>query len=522
MPSRPALAENERTFERLVRVVERRVAAGRFESAAGWARVAAAFTTTNPHGALREPRLDAALDEVSRRTLGPAAHRPEAGPRRVLHVLSEGHLIGGHVRMALRWVEADDASRSSVIVTRPGCESAELSALVRERGGQATVLEARSLLARARGLRAAAETADVVVCHTHGEDPVPALAFGGDYAGAPVVMVNHADHVFWLGVGNVSLIMNLREAAAEAAAAARGYPRANLTVVPTALPSVARGIERDTAKERLGIDPGQVVFVTLARAVKFAPAPWHPGFVDVVGPALRANPAATLVAVGADPRDAAWAALARELGGRVVLPGEQLDPTLYLDAADVYLDSFPFGSTTSLIEAATRDVPVLASRAYPGMSRLMSSTCPLDDVIVGAPDTAAYHERFAELTRDAERRERVGAATGAAVRSRHTAEAWRANLETLYERAVALEPVRTRSAPTADAEDLGRYSELLLGIESRTPLLWTINFCRDAFDRADRASALARTVGVRAAQKARRTGAGHGATAAAWLVPFAR
>ncbi len=72
------------------------------------------------------------------------------------------------------------------------------------------------------------------------------------------------------------------------------------------------------------------------------------------------------------------------------------------------------------------------------------------------------------------------------------------------------------------ADDLDRYSELLLGIESRTPLLWTINFCRDAFDRADRASALARTVGVRAAQKARRTGAGHGATAATWLVPFAR
>ncbi|HWK26125.1 MAG TPA: glycosyltransferase [Solirubrobacter sp.] len=519
MRSDQALQANARAFERLVDVTRRRLARGRLDSAAAWTRVTASFATTNPHGALRDVRLDRTLDQIARQALPAVSPRVAGDRREVLHVLSEGHLIGGHVRMALRWVEADVDSRSHVVVTRPGYASLELAAMVRKLGGTATELPERLLVARARSLRAAAASVDVVICHTHGEDPVPAMAFGGDYAGAPVVMVNHADHVFWLGVGNVSAVINLRDAALEAAADARGYPRDHLVVVPTPLPGVSRGSGRAGAKAQLGLDGDRVVLVTLARPVKYAPAPWHPGFVDVLAPLLRDNPAATLVAVGADPADPAWAALTRELPGRVVLPGERPDPSVYLDAADIYLDSFPFGSTTSLLEAATRDVPVLASRAYTGMSRLMSSTCPLDDVIVGGVDPDDYGVKLAALLEDTQLRERVGRATGAAVRTRHGADAWRANLAAIYERAEHGERVTRRDAPTSDTADLAAYAELLMGIESRTPLLWTIDFSRQAFDRADRLSARARTLAVRGVQKVTRAGAGHGATAGTFLIP---
>jgi hypothetical protein len=58
-----------------------------------------------------------------------------------------------------------------------------------------------------------------------------------------------------------------------------------------------------------------------------------------------------------------------------------------------------------------------------------------------------------------------------------------------------------------------------MGIESRTPLLWTINFCRDGFDAADRRSSVARTLAVRAVQKVTGRGAGSGPTASSYLVP---
>lgn len=501
-------------------VVHGRLAAGRLDSAAAWTRVAAAFATTNPHGALRDVRLDETLDEISRAALPAGAPAsPGEGRRRVLHVLSEGHLIGGHLRMATRWIESDAESASSVIFTRPGFESPQLASLARRHGGTASALEFSSLVERARLLRKAGQEADVVICHTHCDDPVPAIAFGGDYAGPPVVMVNHADHVFGLGAGNISLLVSQREIAAEAAVTARGYPRECQFISPIPLPGVERGLPREEAKRSLGIDPSRIVALTLARTVKYRPAPWHPGFAEVVRPALAALPELTLLAVGPDPDDPDWKGLAAANPGRVLTPGMQDAPDLYLDAADLYLDSFPFASITSMLEAAARGLPVLASRMYGGMERLMSSAGPLDDVARGAADPAAYRAELASLVADPERRRIAGEAAAAAVREHHGAAAWEVRRELIYARAASVAPVRERSRPLADRAELEAYAEALMGIESRSPLLWTIGFCREGFDRPDRRSAAARLLLVRATRALRRGSTLRGPAASGLLIP---
>lgn len=520
MPDRTQIEVNAAVFERLVEVARRRLGAGRLDSAAAWTRVAAAFATTNPHGALRDPRLDQTLDEVARTALPRTVPRPPGkGRRRVLHVLSEGHLVGGHLRMAMRWIESDADSASSVIFTRPGFESAELASLARRHGGTASALEFTSLLERAGLLRAAGEGADVIVCHTHCDDPVPAIAFGGDYDGPPVVLVNHADHVFGLGAGNVSLLVSQRAIAAEAAVEARGYPQGCQFVSPLPVPGVERGQPREEAKRALGVDPGQVLALTLARPVKYRPAPWHPGFAEVLGPALEALPGLTLLAVGPDPEDPEWKALAAAAPGRVLVPGLEEAPGRYLDAADLYLDSFPFASITSMLEAGARGVPVLASRMYGGMQRLMSSAGPLDDVALGAADPEAYRAELAGLVGDPGRRAAAGAAAAEAVRERHGGEAWEARRELIYECAASAAPVRERSRPSADRAELETYAEALIGIESRSPLLWTIGFCREGFDAADRRSAAARSLLVRAGQRLKRGAVPRGPAASGLLIP---
>jgi glycosyltransferase involved in cell wall biosynthesis len=512
---------NARAYERLVAVGRRRLAAGRLDSAAAWTRVAAAFATTNPHGPLRDVRLDETLDEISRAALPACAQRPPGkGRRRVLHVLSEGHLIGGHLRMAARWIESDAESASSVTFTRPGFESPQLASLARQHGGTASALQFSSLIERARLLRAAGEGADVVVCHTHCDDPVPAIAFGGDYTGPPVVMVNHADHVFGLGAGNVSLLVSQREIAAEVAVSARGYPQECQFVSPLPLPGVERGLPREEAKRQLGIDPAQVVALTLARPVKYRPAPWHPGFGAVMGPALAAHPELTLLAIGPNPDEPEWRDLAAAAGpGRVLVPGMQDAPGLFLDAADIYLDSFPFASITSMLEAAARGVPVLASRMYGGMQRLMSSAGPLDEVALGGADPDAYRAALASLVGDPLRRRAAGEAAAAAVRESHGGAAWALRRELIYARAASAVPVRERSRPLADEAELAAYAEALMGIESRSPLLWTIGFCREGFDRPDRRSAAVRSLLVRSGQVLKRGGAPRGPAASGWLIP---
>jgi hypothetical protein len=334
-------------------------------------------------------------------------------------------------------------------------------------------------------------------------------------------MVNHADHVFWLGVGNLSVVLSLRAIGAEVSVTARGYPVANVLVAPTPLPQVGRRLDRVAAKQVLGIDPGQVLLLTLARGLKYAPAPWHPGFVEVVGDVIRQCPRATLLAVGPDPTEEPWADLVRDGSGRVIVPGLRSDPSPYLDAADVYLDSFPFASITSMLEAATRDLPVLTSRRHVGTTRLMSCAGPLDDVVIGAADTATYRRRLRGLIADDALRSRAGTETGAATRIRHGRAAWRSCLRSVYDQAQVVTPVRERLEPDYDRGDLLAYAEALRGIEVQAPLLWTIGFSRKGFDAPDRASSLFRTWCVRASQRIRRSGPGRGPTASSVLIPAA-
>src|SRR5262249_27028092 len=91
--------------------------------------------------------------------------------------------------------------------------------------------------------------------------------------------------------------------------------------------------------------------------------------------------------------------------------------------------------------------------------------------------------------------------------------------ERIYERARVTAPERSREPASADPEELAAYAEALLGIEARTPLLWTIGYYRDGFDAGDRRSSLVRTIAVRAAQKLSGSGAAAGPRASSYLIP---
>ena len=173
--------------------------------------------------------------------------------------------------MALRWIDSDESSVHQVIVTRPGFVAATLADAARAGGGWARVLDHRSLVERARGPRAATAEADVVVCHTHPDDPIPTIALGGEYAGPPIVMVPRRPRVL-ARRGERSAHHVPAGARRGGVDSARGYPAANVIVVPTPLPDMARRLPREAAKRQLGVDPSQVVLLTLARGVKYAPA----------------------------------------------------------------------------------------------------------------------------------------------------------------------------------------------------------------------------------------------------------
>ncbi|MGY1622027.1 hypothetical protein ACI789_07530 [Geodermatophilus sp. SYSU D00965] len=445
----PRLRENRERYDRSVRVVRHRAEAGDGEGVLRSATVAANFAWRSPVGMLNDPELE----RLVVRAVGGGGGRTHVDGRRttgrVLHVLSEAYDLGGHSRLAWRWI-ARDPRRSDVALTNQHTPLPEpLRSAVTASGGR--VHDLRSdfppLVARAEALRRLMTDVDVVVYHVHPYDAVALAAANLPGARPPVVYENHADFSFWLGLGCTDVVSDFMERGRTWSRELRGIRPDRLAVLPLPVDEVAPTLPAAEVRRRLQARPDDVVALTVAAAAKTAPV-WGRGFDDLLGQVLAAQPRLKVVLAGVGA-GGTWSDLARRFPGRLALLGPVQDPYSLYAAADVYLESYPVPAGTSVLEAAMAGLPVLALRdltARHGRAQLFHADSP---GLAGGPHTVAtefdYLSRLRKLVRDPALRAERGAAARDAVRAAHADAGWSAALEGLYEQA--------RSAAAAELDE---------------------------------------------------------------------
>ncbi len=450
------LQAHRTSFDRLVSVVQLRLERRQFDDAAALAGVAAQFASLHHPGYFTSPELEAVTQALGRVINGetPNADGPllrSLPPQRILHVFTEAYEIGGHTRLATRWMTLDSSRVHSVVTTRQRGEvPAELRAAAEASGGSvATVHDDLGPLATASRLAALAENYDAVVLNVHPFDVVPSIAFSSLRPRPRVLFVNHADHVFWLGTSVADLVICFRRSGHLIARTRRGIEESRLVDLPLPLVLLQRTLSIGDAKQALGIAPDHVVLLSVASEYKFE-SPRPPGFLDLVVPVIEDQKSTTLLAVG-PTRSGQWRKANKMTAGRVRPLGELPDPTPYRDAADIYLDSIPCGSITSLLESATLGTPCLA---YAGgrdpESPIVSDPPLVVDAILRAQHPAEYRRLLLQLISEPEYRAEVGAGLASRVREAHSADRWLARLEEVYEQLGAVSRVEGSAAVTAE------------------------------------------------------------------------
>jgi hypothetical protein len=434
------LPGNATYFMRIAEEAERLAAQGRDDEACVEISIAAFHASARHSGLWASPRLEALLAQIAARRLHDApVRRAPCAIHHVMHVATEVPALGGLARMMERWIRTDAGRMHSLSITRqtimPLPENVRDA--VKQRGGTVRVLDhgRGGLFERAQRLRDAAQAADLVVLHIYPFDIVPQLAFATPNRPA-VVLLDHADHSFWLGIHITDVMASMREAGQRIMIERRGIPPERIALLPTILSEGHRRVSRQEAKRRIGVPEDCVLLVSVARGRKYVTL-GGTSFANLHLQTLLEHPKAVLLTVGPGVRED-WSEAMQRCQGRIISLPEQDDPRLFFEAADIYVDSFPFVSITSTLEAASLGTPAISLFPFGRDSAVLGCNMPgLDRLLVTCASPGAYHAALSRLITDESHRQELGAALQRQVAANHIQGAWLDRLEALYRQALA-------------------------------------------------------------------------------------
>ena len=324
---------------RLVDQIDPLTMTGRYAEAAAAAQVAANHSVMWHPGLFVCGPLEDSIRRLGATALGelsPRRPKPAAGATiRILHVASKVAPVYGGSRMIWRWIDHDTANTHSVALTRQVARVPnQLSNSVRRSGGTLHLVNraAGSILDWARLLQCDIKGADLVVLHAANFDVIPFLALAGMAERPPVVLLDHSDHVLWLGASFADLIVCTRRSGRNICVSRRGIEPCRTALLPLCLTPLQRESSRIEAKRRLGLPDDSVVISSIARSVKYRPF-GNITFADSLVPVLKRDHRVRLVA-GRAWGEVDWSAAMQSVPGRISIFPERPDTKAFLEAAD--------------------------------------------------------------------------------------------------------------------------------------------------------------------------------------------
>lgn len=320
---------------------------------------AAAFAFQNHSGVFTSPVIEAALLRLANQIEVP---KSQFRPNSILHVMTQAYLEGGHTRLVENWISlpAEDHVHSVVITHHRESEIPQrLAEEVRKRNGDVFQLKAHHPLRKAIDLRQLAGKYELIVMHTHPLDVATLLAFGSEDFKRPVLISNHADHGFWLGVSICDTLLDMSSRGQDISRRKRGIGDSHVLPIPVESP--AGPGNRLEARERLGLPANKKIVLSVGKQGKYT-VTGEFNFPEMANALVQQCPNCLFLVVGPDSSIPVWQAANHQSKGKVLTVGRVPHDRLhdFFRSADVYIDSFPVGGGTACIEALMSGLPLIS------------------------------------------------------------------------------------------------------------------------------------------------------------------
>lgn len=442
-----------------------------YTNATAYCQMAANFAWKSHCGLFSDPEIESLLRQIGEKTLEehkqPTPIRSFSALKKVLHVMTQAYETGGHTRLVWRWITFDTSRVHSVFLTNqidlkiPN----KLQQAVEKSGGYIHCVHSpnTNLLKKAENLRQfiLSQGIELIVLHIHPYDVVPNIAFTGVFESMPVIFMNHADHVFWVGGSVSNLIANIRRSGEQLCFSRRGIGFDDSVLLPLPLEKPDLSMSKETARRAIGIDSDSTMVLTIASSYKFR-AVGENDFRTTVLPFVKRFKKLELTIIGPSEDEKYWREARKLSGGKIRVLGSRKDISVFYRAADIYLDSMPVSSFTSLLEAASYGLPVLAlGKSYISLT-MDDPSIPAEIVI--DKSLKDFERLFETLIIDKKHREGVGAQLKESISEYHLPENWSILCETAYRKTIKKPKIKLKTTNySLERIDKGLLSAIDIG-----------------------------------------------------------
>lgn len=404
-------------------------------------QIAADYAWRNHHGDFVSIPLENCLEQLAARLSGHHLHRggrrsaPSNRRGRVLHIATQVFSIGGHTRLIRRWADFDSENIHDLVLTRQlraripdGLKDA-----LENQGGQVFDLQSQisNLLDRVIALSKLILSYEKAILHIHPSDVTAILGVLCCSEPTQIGFMNHADHVFWIGAKSASNFIHFRESSIRHSEFRRGLARETASYLPLPIQVKKPHLSRSRARAELGLGQNDVIAVSIASEEKYVPI-MGVDFLSIHKNLVLSSPKLKLFVIGPKPAGR-WAKVQSSTDEAIIALGRRTDVEVFLCAADIYIDSFPFSSVTSYLEAAAHGVPVLSYDPWNAKGGVVHSDDPVIPLGKGKyRNLEEYKEMFLQFAQNEKIRKSEGAEAKHRLNLIHGEENWVGQLQKTY------------------------------------------------------------------------------------------
>jgi hypothetical protein len=296
--------------------------------------------------------------EVSKQTLSPvvarkASHKTSDRAKKNLLIASSVFEAGGHTRVLRTFIKRNKRDVQTLLLTRQGREIPQGVIEDAQNNGVEIILLENHCSLTEKGLivRETSRSYDRVLLFTHPDDVIPVLAFAVEST-PPVIVDNHAHYFFWLGTSVADLVFSHISYMNEVAQRRRFPKRTFLFPMPVVRDQfeMFRDISKEEAKKRVGLSADCLCILSMGRAEKYLPNRKY-NFFLTAKKIVERYPEVHIIIIGVPP---SHVMVRKYLGGcveRIRVLGTIEKPFIYHRAAEIFMESFPFPSGGSVVEA---------------------------------------------------------------------------------------------------------------------------------------------------------------------------